>query len=122
MRYYKTSEYNKLTKEQKAELREWRQNNSQGGSSDHSDRKKFQKPKKLQKQVASLVSKQLETELKKLQSDANEKMDQEAYIKAIVSQAMSDKIAEASKPTAPPTTKQVSLQSILKMSRNGTSG
>ena len=58
-RYYDKSEYSKLTKEQKTELREWRKGGAERGRSDAKTKKA-----KFEKAVAAAVEKKISEQVK----------------------------------------------------------
>ena len=121
LRYYKQSEYKSLTQEQKDELREWRTNNpldkKSGKKAKGSDAmpksKKFTK-----KQIAAIVAKQVEAEMKKsAKSDENTTDDEngEAYLTSMVEAAVAKTLKPEDDKSA---TNRVYLKSILKKAQN----
>jgi hypothetical protein len=123
LRYYKVDEYKKLSKEQKDELREWRDNNPDIAKG-KKDKKKGggKEPKKMKIQVASMVSKQVEKHLKKMMEEEDESntVYDKAAISAMIEEAIKKKSPSSSSNVSQTTatTKKVSLKSILKNAKN----
>jgi hypothetical protein len=71
LRYYKKEEYQKLSKEQQDELREWRSTTNQNGKGAGKHKGKWDPkrdamgPKKNDKNISSLISKEISKQLKK---------------------------------------------------------
>ena len=119
LRYHKQKEYQALNKEQRAELHKWRKSNPDAKTP---GKNKGTNDTLTRKQVASLLSKQVKAALAKAEhatppaSDSNDKQSDESYILSLVTAAM----AKAQpNPDPTPTTKKVSLKSILKQAWTG---
>ena len=113
-----------MTKEQKAELHEWRKQNPDRKKGKGKDKSRSPLSKK---QISSLVTKQVQAALTKAsnkaappvpedKSDKPEAESDEAYILSLVTAAM----AKASQPATAttPAMKKVTLKSILKNAKN----
>ena len=103
LRYYKRDEYNDLTSEQKAELKEWRQANPDGKKS----KKKGQGGKRYnKKQIDSLVSKRMKTAVDKETEEVKAAEEFEATIMSCVQKAL------RTPPTPPATAASVETPNI----------
>jgi hypothetical protein len=121
LRYHKSKEYLKLTKEQKDELREWRT------SKEDSDTKSTKKSKSsksfTKKQIASIVSSQVESTLIKIAKDEDKKEEEKTMESAILSMIQAE-IAKkegthvSATLAGAPTAAKISLKSILKRAKN----
>ena len=122
LRYYKFSEYKKLTKEQKDELREWRANNSGKGS------KAGGKQPLTKKQISAIVADQVKAAMKTGDGGDDSANDPQAYITSLVVAALKDQQEKKGSGTAAsvsastagkePSKPTVTLQNILKNSKN----
>ena len=121
LRYYKFSEYKKLSKEQKAELHEWRANNGKGS-------KAGGKQPLTKKQISAIVADQVKAAMKTGDGGDDSANDPQAYITSLVVAALKDQqdkkgsgtassvsAATAGKEQSKPT---VTLQGILKNAKN----
>jgi hypothetical protein len=116
LRYHKLHEYKALTSEQRDELREWRNKNpgNEKAGGTKAKAKKTLKPKTFtKKQVAAMVSKQVEEQLKKGTSETTD--DGEAYLMSMVEAAVAKSVSNSEDNPSP---KKVSLKSILKHVKN----
>jgi hypothetical protein len=129
-RFHTPKEYNKLTDEQKDELREWRDNNP-SAKKRRGDGKKKRSTKTKMKSVASIVNKKVKLAVRKALDDKKDPSkgddDGEKYIMSLVKDAVNKHTAEAklaSTVAAPvqAATQKVSLQSILKQAKNRAGG
>lgn len=127
LRYHTPQEYKQLSKEQKDELREWRQDNPSDDKK--SPKRKFtaKQAKSNKKQVADLVAKRFKAELKKLEAGDKakpEKKDDDNAIMSLISKVIDEKLQKAQVAAVDNTAhngqekKQVTLKSILKQAKN----
>jgi hypothetical protein len=96
LRYHKKQEYNKLSQEQKDELREWREN-SNVKPTDKSDGR-GKKKSYTKKQLASLVTKGVKLAMDKSLEELKTQDDTKAYIMSLIQEVV-----------APGTTSQASV-------------
>jgi len=117
LRYHKTEEYHKLTKEQKDELRQWRKDNPNDAAPT-----KGKAAKKWKKQIAAIVASELESQVKKAQDTPDDDdVDAATLIASVVKDQLKkqETAAAAAVDAANSGTKKVTLKSILKMAKNG---
>ena len=117
LRFHHAKEYRALTKEQKLELKEWRE--KQGDSNPRKKAKKSERWNK--KQVATLVAQQVEAKLKEAKEDS-ETAATAAQLMSLLSVSAPPKPPTPPQPTPAPTA--ASIQAILKKAakNNGTQG
>jgi hypothetical protein len=131
LRYHSPPEYAKLSKEEKDELREWRQTSGAGKCKGKPNRgKDFKKEQGVRfetnKAIASAVEKKVAEKLKALDQTQNKEDNIEAYIMSIIikkhsgkkvdiSSATADEAEKSTTTTAPP-----SLKGIIRKEKNGT--
>jgi hypothetical protein len=114
LRYHSITEYKKLSREEKEELREWRKNNGKGKGKDGQ-----KKPRSdTAKAIASAVEKKVAEKMKAMEDKKTNGDEAEAYIMSIFQkysgQATNATISDvAAKPATTPT-----LKSILKRVKN----
>ena len=120
LRYYKASEYKKLSEEQKAELREWRHNNPDAHKSKRNGKPTRPSPTKRakfdKKQISSIVAKEVASVLEKQKTEEAEQDANEAYIMSLVQKAVGKNDTASASSTAA----KLSLNSILKNAKNAT--
>ena len=111
LRYYKQTEYKKLTAEQKNELREWRLThpNEQPKPTTGTTAKKYKK------EIAAMVTKEVEAQAKKAQEAEDQAMEVESFIASVVKEHGVSITQDNDKPTK----KKFALKSILKHAKNG---
>ena len=129
LRYHKPDEYDKLSGEEKKELSEWRR--SSGVTVPKSKRgnggkgKGGQNSKLSQKAIAAAVDKQVDAKLKKLQDEQQTDDQAEAFIMSCIEKAKTASVtntqatAGSTAATKPQSSGGVTLQSIIKRTRNG---
>ena len=118
LRYYKKREYDKLSKEQKDELREWRQDPNVKPT--HKSDGKGKKKSYTKKQLAALVTKGIKLAMDKSSEEMKTQDDTKAYIMSLIQETMDKQgsgpgqaSAVSAKETSVPT-----LHSILKRAKN----
>ena len=120
LRWYKANEFAKLSKDQKAELQEWRDTLPTSDPRCPKNKKmKKAKSNKTNKQVSALVSKEIKKLLQAESTTEEEKDDTSASISALV-QAEIAKLKATGEPSIPEAPK-VTLKSILKNAKNKSS-
>jgi hypothetical protein len=112
----------KLTKEQKNELREWRESKTGQPQTQQHPPKRARKNSFNKRQVASIVNKRIKWELNKIQKHPQDEEQEEggkAFIMSLVEEALEKKQAQLSstEAQAPPT--PATLNSILRRAKNG---
>jgi hypothetical protein len=100
LRYHKRQEYIKLSKEQKDELREWREKCDAKPPAKHNGKDK--KKSYTKKQLASLVSKRVKSAMGKSSEEMKAQDDTKAYIMSLIKEVV-----------APGTKSQPSVASIV---------
>jgi hypothetical protein len=114
LRYYKKHEYDKLSKEQKDELREWRKDHNvkPASTSDGKDKKKSY----TKKQLASLVSKKVKLQLDKSSEEMKTQDETKAYIMSLIKETLENSSPKAQ--TSAASASVPTLHSILKRAKN----
>ena len=119
LRYHNAEEYKALSKEEKAELREWREKKkgSEPGSAAKKKQKASQEKASNEKAIASAVTKQVAEQLKVIEQTKTAEADAEAYIMSLVKKhgiksTLATVTAETPADDAPP-----SLKSIIERAR-----
>jgi hypothetical protein len=90
-RFYKKTEYEELSDEQKVELKEWRENNPDAVKRGKQQKFKGKEDKKRlysNKEIASLVSKKVKLALGEKDSAGKEEEETSAYIMSLVEKAL----------------------------------
>ena len=123
-RFYTKAEYHKLSKAQKAELKEWREQNPdavQQSKQDPGKKGKSNKRSYSQKEIASLVNKKVKSAMENQESNDKEEEQASTYIMSLIEKALQKEQnrgqASASSTQAAPSTSSV-LHSILKHAKN----
>lgn len=120
LRYHKPSEYKKLTKEQKDELREWRANNNPPKKDNSNKRQKREKAiaaavnKEVEKRMAELDNKTVQFAGEKESKQVSDE-DARAYIVSLLN---TQPASSTPKLTPKPVVGAVTLKSILKKAQN----
>jgi hypothetical protein len=122
-RFYKKPEYDKLSDEQKLELKEWEENNPDAGKRGKQEKVKYKEDKKRlysKKEIDSLLSKKVKLALGEKDNAGKEEEETSAHIMSLVEKALhktaEQTIANASSSTA--TAPSSVLRSILKQAKN----
>ena len=123
-RFYTKAEYHKLSKAQKAELKEWREQNPdavQQSKQDSGKKGKSQKRSYSQKEIASLVNKKVKNAMENQESNGKEEEQASTYIMSLIEKALQKEQnkgqASASSTEAAPSNSSL-LHSILKHAKN----
>ena len=113
LRYHSVDDYNKLSKDQKDELREWRKTN---GSKDKKEKNKGAKKAKFdrEKAIAAAVDKKLEQKLKLIEKDETNDAETEAYIMSIMKKYQSKVTISTATAQLPPVAAPTPLKSLLR--------
>jgi hypothetical protein len=129
LRYHPSSEYQKLTTEQKDELREWRETSGRGmkrAKPYHKDGKQQRNVKfKSDKAIAAAVEKKVNKRLKDEEKEKTEGDQAEAYIMSIFQKMTANKATVAAAVVLPPVAAPSlapTLNSILRRAKNSKSG
>jgi hypothetical protein len=122
-RFCKKPEYDKLSDEQKVELKEWRKNKPDAVIRGKQEKFKGKEDKKRlysKKEIASLVSKKVKLALGEKDSAGKEKEETSAYIVSLVEKALHKKAEQTTANTSSSTATASSsvLRSILKQAKN----
>jgi hypothetical protein len=131
LRYHKKQEYNKLSQEQKDELREWRENRSQEQKdelrewrensnvkpTDKSDGK-GKKKSYTKKQLASLVTKRVKLAMDKSSEELKTQDDTKAYIMSLIQEVVAPGTKSQASVTNTVDTHVSTLNSISKRTTN----
>ena len=121
-RYYKKTEYQQLSSEQKEELREWRknQNESKKNKTQQTADKDKDRQVTFKKAVAAAVEKQLDAKMKSIRDEKSTDDEFKAYIASIVKETVVPASRPSTASSASVTTVSApSLKSILKRAKNG---
>ena len=123
LRYHDSDEYEKLTSEQKKELREWRATAGKRKPASQKTQERSQKrQKQSEKAIAAAVEKQLAERLKSIQEAEDSEEKTKAYIMSIVKEMTSskDKVTAAATATTSATAAgpPVNLKTIICKARN----
>ena len=120
LRYHSNAEYAALSHEQREELGEWRRNSKKEAAAkkQHAKKASFGISKK---EVASMVAKALEEQLKKAADESTKDEQQEEYLMALVDAAVNKKLKPSTAASTTMTPTKVTLKSILKNAKNNAS-
>ena len=123
-RFYTKAEYHKLSKAQKAELKEWREQNPdavQQSKQEPGKKGKNNKRAYSQKEIASLVNKKVKSAMENQESNDKEEEQASTYIMSLIEKALQKEQnkgqASALSTQAAPSNSSV-LHSILKHAKN----
>lgn len=119
LRYHPTPEYQKLSQEQKDELREWRDTKKRGRPGNKSD--KPRKNLKSAKAMAAAVEKKVKERLKAEETKKSQSDETEAYIMSIFQKCQGSKASVAATVTLPPIcppSLPPTLHSIIRRAKN----
>lgn len=126
LRFHEPEDYQKLTTEQRNELRLWRKQNPDQQGGKNKKKAKGQQTTKLTKEMKAAVVETVDNRIKVNNEDADEDAIQRyiaALVQADISASTSGTAAATPKPAAatpqPTATKQVTLKSLLKQAKRG---
>jgi hypothetical protein len=116
LRYYKKKEYDKLSKEQQDELREWRKslNFKPVTKPDGKEKKKSY----TKKQLAALVNKKVKYQIDKSSEETKTQDDTKAYIMSLIKETLEQKGATSMPKSQASAVSVPTLNSILKRAKN----
>jgi hypothetical protein len=117
LRYHKRQEYHKLSREQRDELREWRQNNGKlrptAKSHGKGKRKSYTK-----KELASLVTKRVKLQMDKSSEELKAQDDTKTYIMSLIQEAVAPGMKSQASLASTMNARAPNLNSILKRAMN----
>lgn len=121
LRYYKQKEYQRLTKEQKDELRSWRE--TPEGKRAMNDGKSNKKPKPEARNIAAMVDRKVQEKMEALKKEKTSESEAKAYIQSVVQEMANGKSNTPVQAASADATGNLSsgttfLRSILRKSKN----